>query len=636
MAIELPNLVAKNIDRFTGRAWLLPILLNWYQQSDKRFFLLTGGPGTGKSMILAWLAGFGPQPQYSAAQIQLKQLRMAVEAAHFCQAASRNIAPQALAASIANQLTANVPGFGEALVATLGASLTGISIRRIDIGALGDELSFDRAFSEPLKKLYAGGYMQPMLLLIDALDEAQTYTGSITLIQLLARLNDLPRQIRILVTTRDPRVIKHFGIAELFDLVSDAPRHAHDIRDYVVRRIACKQAIAPEQCAKFTNRLSQAAQGIFLYADMVLNQVLPHLIDNLDLENYPFPDGLSGLYKDFLSRELEKDEDRWYRIFKPLLGLTAVAQGKGLTKTQLQLMTGTDIGPTLRICKQYLTGELPEGPFRSFHKSFADFLLEDESNSHYHIDARSMHQTIVDYYRGKAATWKGMEWDKVDGYGLRYLAIHLAAVGDNAGLFGSPEVSRTSGEAITIKTGGEVVTGIDQHIGEITGGSVTGERRSNVNIENLQNLVIQTSQTEHDSLAKPDIEEKIRVDVAAPERVLVDEVFDLAVAIRRPESPVLVIDDLARTVSAPGTTFRSEPGEIILYRVAVSAPDCVIYGPSEYMFLLRPTQDSEPFFFQLAAKKTGRITILVQAYQEGDIIAAQTRVKIEAYVTAVT
>ena len=200
MVAELPRLVTENIGRFTGRTWLLPTLLNWYEKGEERIFLLTGGPGTGKSMIIAWLAGFGPQPQNPAAQAQLKQLREAVKAAHFCQAASRNITPQALAENIANQLTANVQGFGDALAATLaervqiigtvsagtaqaGASLTGVSIGYIDIGALGDELSFDRAFSEPLKKLYAGGYKQRMLFLVDALDEAQTYTGSITLIQ---------------------------------------------------------------------------------------------------------------------------------------------------------------------------------------------------------------------------------------------------------------------------------------------------------------------------------------------------------------------------------------------------------------------------------------------------------------------
>jgi len=66
--VGLPRRVAESIGRFTGRAWLLPRLAQWWDRSDERLFLLTGGPGTGKSMILAWLDGHGPGPAQPAAQ----------------------------------------------------------------------------------------------------------------------------------------------------------------------------------------------------------------------------------------------------------------------------------------------------------------------------------------------------------------------------------------------------------------------------------------------------------------------------------------------------------------------------------------------------------------------------------------
>jgi hypothetical protein len=103
--IDLPRRVAENVDRFTGRAWLLPKILNWCDKSDDRLFLLTGGPGTGKSMVLAWLANHGPSPEDPTAHAQLTRVRTLVKAAHFCQASSRNLTPQAFAESIANQLT---------------------------------------------------------------------------------------------------------------------------------------------------------------------------------------------------------------------------------------------------------------------------------------------------------------------------------------------------------------------------------------------------------------------------------------------------------------------------------------------------------------------------------------------------
>ena len=444
---HLPTTIAANIEHFTGRTWLLPALLEWLEKSDKRMFILTGGPGTGKSMIMAWLAGAGPSPTDTAARSQLERIRSRVKATHFCIAASGTIAPKAIAQNVAEQLTRSVKGFGDALVATLsdrvqistvqqigrveaGGSATGVYIGRLDLGTLGDELSFDRTLRDPLQKLYQGGYKEPMLLLVDALDEAQTYTGSISLIELLEKLAYLPRQVRMLATTRpDPRVLKCFREVKPFDLISDAPSDADDIRLYVDERLTLSTpAIDHEKRVLLGKRISEAAKGIFLYAYMVLGDLLPRLPNVFDLETYPLPGGLSGLYHDFLNRELGRDEDRWYETFKPVLGLIAVAQGEGLTEMQLQQISGKELEQTIRICKQYLAGDLPEGPFRIFHKSFADFLLDEKENIDYHIDGTSMHRKIVDYYREKAPSGENVDWWNVDEYGLLHLTGHLYAL----------------------------------------------------------------------------------------------------------------------------------------------------------------------------------------------------------------
>jgi hypothetical protein len=441
MVFELPRRVADNIVHFNGRAWLLPKILTWFEQSDQRLFLLTGGPGTGKSMVTAWLAGYGPAPINANAQDQLTRMRTVVGAGavHFCQSASRNITPQAFAENVANQLTRSVPGFADALAATLaervqihpvvsigtveaGASVTGVVIGNINLGTLGDELSFDRAFTQPLKKLYAGGYALPLLVLVDALDEAQIYTG-VKLPDLLARLDDLPPQVRILATTRpDPRVLKLYRNAELTDLIQDAPPDDDDVRQYVANRLSGIAVLSEVQRTQMAERISAKAQGIFLYAAIVLDDLLSRFPDVPDLEHYSLPDGLSGLYHAFLNRELGQDEDRWYEIYEPLLGLLAVSQGAGLTAAQLAALIGRDVRQALRACKQYLSGELPEGPFRPFHQSFVDFLLTEVNNLDYHIDRRAMHCRIADYYW----TRHSADWSTCDHYGLQSLALHLS------------------------------------------------------------------------------------------------------------------------------------------------------------------------------------------------------------------
>ena len=119
------------------------------------------------------------------------------------------------------------------------------------------------------------------------------------------------------------------------------------------------------------------------------------------------------------------DEDRWYSDFKPVLGLIAVARGDGLSRTQIARVIGKDVEKSLRICKQYLDGDLPEGPFRPFHRSFADFLLEDEENIDYHIDAASMQRQVADHYVLRFAG----KWSECDEYGLRNLPTHLIGAG---------------------------------------------------------------------------------------------------------------------------------------------------------------------------------------------------------------
>ena len=116
------------------------------------------------------------------------------------------------------------------------------------------------------------------------------------------------------------------------------------------------------------------------------------------------------------------DEDKWYKIFRPVLGLIAVAQGEGLTAVQLERITGQEVEPVLRVCKQYLDGELPVGPFRPFHRSFVQFLLEDERNVDYHIDAVKMHRKIAEYYWN---SYQGNWLTCHESYALRYTPTHL-------------------------------------------------------------------------------------------------------------------------------------------------------------------------------------------------------------------
>lgn len=437
MMPDLPKSIAANIANFTGRTWLLSPLLTWLEQTNERMFILCGEPGSGKSSLMAWLAGTGPSPVEAQTNTQLEQIRGMVRAAHFCIFASGNIAPKAFAQNMAEQLTRSVAGFSDALATILAdrvqvsveqhigqvstGSVTGIHIGNLNLSDLGDELSFNHLLREPLRRLYTGGYNQPILLLVDGLDEAATYTGSTTLVRLLARLIDLPEQVRLLMTTRaDPRVLKHYQRFKTLDLIRDVPPGVDDIKAHAYERLS---PLNEKDRLNLARRISQAAEGNFLYTHLILDDLLAHLPDISDPASLVLPKGLGGLYHEFLNRELGVDENRWFAIFKPFLGLIAVAQGEGLSRNQLERITEQELEQALRVCKQYLDGNLPDGPFRLFHKSFADFLLEDQSNIDYHLDAIAMHRRLTGYYLDIYSK----NWQRCDEYGLTYLVQHLAA-----------------------------------------------------------------------------------------------------------------------------------------------------------------------------------------------------------------
>lgn len=229
---------------------------------------------------------------------------------------------------------------------------------------MSDEESLDRTLRDPLTKVYAGGYDQPMLLLIDALDEAATYTGPLIIVRLLARLTDLPQPVWIAVTARpDPRVPYFFPEVAPFDLIRDTPADVDDMRRHAVERLAAPAETRPQWLAdlddgrrgRLAGRISQAAHG---------NLLCTHP----DLDTPASPRGLSGLYQEFLSPEAGLPRPCWFSTFNPSTGLSAVAQGAGLTRTRIQDISGQDVEEALETCKQYLDGDCPGGPSRPFHQ----------------------------------------------------------------------------------------------------------------------------------------------------------------------------------------------------------------------------------------------------------------------------
>ena len=121
----------------------------------------------------------------------------------------------------------------------------------------------------------------------------------------------------------------------------------------------------------------------------------------------------------------------------------------------------------------------------------------------------------------------------------------------------------------------------------------------------------------------------LRLDAALPERVTVGRPFEIAIAVRRPASPPLAPDDLARRESAAFAAVWPDDAAFIQLRVQVSAPECAIHNGDSRQFRLLAGQDGPTVYFQLTPQRAGPLSVIITVYQEMDWVGS-TRLRTEA------
>ena len=433
MNFSMPPFIAESIDQFVGRTWILPRIIDWLEQTEERVLLITGQPGAGKSMLIAWLADQGPPPASLEDKFYRDRIVTYTQAVHFCEYNNQSRIPTRFVSNLANQLAQNIPGFIERTVnsetrhvdikveqyADNSPGLIGV---QLNIGSLGTEYAFSHSVCEPLAQLYKNGYREPILILVDALDEALTYQGDdIDIPVLLSRLSDLPPNFRVLATTRpEPRVLKLYKQFKPFFVLEQEEQHQlQDISTYINNRLAEREGA---NLGSVVYQIAQVASDNFLVARQVTDDLLNNWGTDELVRITRLSKGLNEIYADFLNRAIGTQEEQiWVHIFKPLLGTLSVVQGEGLTRQQLQSILDLDVDDALRACSQFLSGSEQHGRPRIYHKSFVDFLL-DESKEDYRINASKYHKLIANYYTTRFSN----TWNQCDEYGLRHLAVHLA------------------------------------------------------------------------------------------------------------------------------------------------------------------------------------------------------------------
>ncbi|MBC7337006.1 MAG: hypothetical protein H5U01_12160, partial [Clostridia bacterium] len=140
---------------------------------------------------------------------------------HFCIGGrDSTLLPANFVASLREQLDRLLPGYPEAVrqcaasTAPAGtihgevhtgsaqdSDIAGVRIGTLYLGSIPPDQAFDLYIRRPLRRLEKQGQLRPLVILVDALDEAISKSEP-TILSLLCGANDLPTEVRFVLTTR--------------------------------------------------------------------------------------------------------------------------------------------------------------------------------------------------------------------------------------------------------------------------------------------------------------------------------------------------------------------------------------------------------------------------------------------------
>jgi len=413
---------------FVGRRWVFEAVRSWLAGSGT-VLLITGQPGAGKTavyerLVVDWPAG------------------TVLGAEHRCRAnedVTRNV--RRFVSSVAGQLAERLPGFRDDLdrvlateadvraihlegTATAG-TVTGLQAGvYVDLRGTGPADLADRLLRRPLEAWSLRNPGARPVVAVDAFDESLGFGGEANLLAPVRSLSDTA--LRWVLTSRNVGELDILKDAARLDLVDDLPAEVDDVREYVAARLPGDGTLG--------DRIAAAANGVFLFAQHVVDDLIADsgrmasaLADPAGLK---LPADLADVYHGFLERDLRRTDStdaagKWVTVYQPLLSFLAVAAEPGLTLSQLQYFfpgypARADIENALTACRQFLDAPAAEGPWRLYHQSFRDVLLQAGSGIADPADChRSLAQALV-------AQWAEC-WDEADGYALAHTVAHHAA-----------------------------------------------------------------------------------------------------------------------------------------------------------------------------------------------------------------
>lgn len=377
---------------FVGREWILEQIEDWrINKKQSNLFVLTGAAGIGKSAIAS----------------QLSQNRKTVVASYYCKHnAPVTRDPLNLIRTVAFQIASRNSDYRTWLLKEIETQ----AIARRPIDSF-DAPEFFLNFIEKAPNIDSNS-RERQLIVIDGLDEARESDGINYILNFISsKFDKLPNWLGVIITTRPAQEIEAV-LQSTLDIDLDDNKNLKDIRSYLDNQLS-KLTLSSHDPKRMKNAIDTAvknSEGSMLYAVHLVKSFAGKKLDPDAFKS--FPEGIRGIYIDFLNRVFGGSCYRFddYKNALNLIVSSPVPAEETLLKSILNI-ENDELSKLLRPLSSLLRRETLNGKkvWIPFHKSFSDWLINPEKLHPYQVKGDGAKRICDAWYEHLSPSLKGRQ-----------------------------------------------------------------------------------------------------------------------------------------------------------------------------------------------------------------------------------
>ena len=388
-----PDLGRKRYDQLTdkpivGRTWLSKTFDEYVKKREsERFFCIYGGPGYGKSQLVATLMHFNPQ----------------IVAGYFFEWEDQSEnSIQSFICTIAFQMATKIPDYRAALIDKLKKSGYYTSAGEEIANVICEEKLKKENPSRLFKFLISDIIMidasrEKRLIVIDGVDEAE-FRGKNPLVDFLCgeAIKILPSWLKILVTTRDEEKIRlKFQALKSVEVNLDRAESNTDIKKYLNFRLykQIQQGIITDQTIDL---ITERCEKSFVFAEKLCDAYVEEATFLNDITK--IPRSINGLYFSYFERLFKNDSYDETRKKLAVIVANNGAISESLFCEILEL-DSCDLEQFLTSMRSFVKVTIKNDVrmITFYHKTVNDWLVNKEAAGEYTVNRDLGNKLIIDF-----------------------------------------------------------------------------------------------------------------------------------------------------------------------------------------------------------------------------------------------